>query len=102
MSQEIHVGDIGTELRLVVEDDGEVVQLSDSTDIKVIMTRPDSTIIEKDGLFLTNGDDGIIYIKTVSGDFSMPGNYKVQIEVTFPDGFYSSSINTFRVYSNLR
>lgn len=101
-SAEVHIGDIGTELRLVVSDqDDSVVDLSAATDTLFIITKPNGTILEITADLYTDGTDGTLTYSTIDGDLSVAGLYKIQARIVFTSGSYSSSIQTFRVYNNL-
>jgi hypothetical protein len=102
-SAEIHVGDIGTELRLVVyNQDGSVMDnLGSSTQTHFWISKPNGEVLDVDADLYTDGTDGILTYTTVDGDVDVAGIYKIQAVVTFSAGLYHSSIQTFRVHSNL-
>lgn len=101
MASEIHVGDIGTLLIMTVYDDGVVVDISSATVLSVIIKKPNGTAYTLTGLFYTNGTDGKLKYTSVSGDFNVPGNYKLQGKVVLTGGTYYSSVSDFMVYCNL-
>jgi hypothetical protein len=101
MASEIHVGDIGTQLIMTVKDDGEIVDISPSVNLVVILKKPNGETYSKSGQLLTNGSDGKMYYTSINGDFNVPGNYKIQGIVTLPNGTFYTSISTFKVFCNL-
>lgn len=98
---EIHVGDIGTVLRVTVQDDDEVVDLSTAT-IKIIyLEKPAGTKLTKTAVFTTDGSDGKIQYVTIAGDLDAAGWWKIQAHVTLPAGSWYSDWQPFRVHANL-
>ena len=103
MANEIHVGDIGTLIHVsVFNQDDEAVDLSTSSEVSLLLTKPDGTILELPTDFYTDGTDGIITYTSVDGDFSVAGMYHIQPVVVFVSGTYHADIQTFRVHKNLR
>jgi len=102
-SAEVHVGDIGTEIRLVVyNQDDSLSNLSLSTETLFWITKPNGTVLEVTADLYSDGTDGILTYTTIDGDIDVAGAYKVQAVVSFSSGVYHSSVQTFRVYGNLR
>lgn len=98
MSDQIFVGDEGTEFRVTVTDDGVAVDLSSATEILFIFRKTDATTLEVNGQLYTNGTDGIVFYNTVAGDIDQSGVYKLQVRVTISSGnVFSSSIGSFKV-----
>lgn len=100
MSTDSHVND-GTTFEVTVKDDGEVVDISSSTDKRLYFKKPDKTIANKVAGFKTDGTDGIISYSAVSGDLDQCGRWKVQGFVKLGSDMFQTSIGTFRVHSNL-
>lgn len=99
-----HVGDVGTELVVVVVDqDLTVVDVSAATDITIFLKRPGSSTVAmaKTGVLDSTGADGKIRYNTVAGDFTVPGNYKVQGRVTIGSETFHSAESEFYVKGNL-
>ena len=101
MSDQIHVDDIGTQLIVTVYDDGQVVNISNSSTMTITIKKPDGVIINKVGLLYTDGSDGKMYCVSNSGDFDISGNYKIQGRITLNGGTYYTSVGSFRVYCNI-
>ena len=101
MSGEIHVGDIGTEFRITILDNGSAIDISGATSLVIIIKKPDGTSITTTGNLYTDGTDGIMYYRVVSGDLDQSGIYKIQAYVEISGGSYYSSIGSFSVKCNL-
>lgn len=101
MSDQIHVGDIGTQLIVTVYDDGEIVDISSATTLTIFIKKPDGSSISKVGLLYTDGTDGKMYCISIANDFDMSGNYKIQGKVTLGGGTYYTSVGSFKVYCNI-
>jgi len=101
MASEIHVGDIGTQLIVTIQDNGAIVDISGASVLQIILKKPDGLLYTKSGLLYTSGTDGKMYFVSVSGDFNLPGNYKLQGKVVLATGTYYTSISDFKVHCNL-
>ena len=105
--QEIHVGDVGTKLRIKVYDvdvDGNEVlldELASATDMILRVEKPDKTTAEFDMEFETDGSDGIAVYITQEGDIDQSGGWKFQGIFTLPDGKWSSNVVKKKVFPNL-
>lgn len=99
-----HVADVGTALvGIIVDQCGDVVDVSAATGITVFLKRPGSngTVLTKTGVLDTTGTDGKIRYNTIAGDFSVAGIYRVQFRVTISGATWSSRENEFYVKGNL-
>ena len=102
ITEEIHVGDIGTIFEITLMDDASVVNISSATEMLIIFTKPDGTKITNIAVLTGNGSDGKIrYIIVLSTELDQTGSWKIQANVTLPSGQWSSNIDRFRVYKNL-
>jgi len=100
-ANEIHIGDIGTVLRVTIKDGDDVVDISGATSKIIILEDPDGTKYEKAATFTTNGTDGEIQYTTVDGDLNKRGNWFIQAKLVLPNGTWYSDIEVFQVYENL-
>jgi len=72
---QIHVGDIGTLVGVVVEEFDETtgtcvsVDISAAESMSITITRPDGTKFSRTAVFTTDGTDGQMHILSVAGDF---------------------------------
>lgn len=98
---EIHVGDIGTEIRVNVKDGTAIVNLSTATVKRFIFVSPGGVELQKEASFYTDGSDGILKYVTDGTEFDEKGVWKGQIFVELAAGSWNSDIFAFRVYPNL-
>lgn len=101
MAQEIHLNDVGTAFDVVVLDGDVPVDVSATTGIDYLFTKPDGTTVTKTGSKKTTGTDGRVTYVAVSGDLDQLGGWSIQVKVTLPAGQWSSQIGKFKVYKNL-
>ena len=101
MSQ-IHVGDIGLVIRVTIEDDGSVVDVSSATTKDFYLKRPDGSLLGPLATtFTTDGTDGQIEYATVSGDLSLAGLYDVQVIIVIVAQTNKSEVGHFTVRENI-
>lgn len=99
---EVHVGDIGTKLMITFLKDGEPVDISLCTLKEILIEKPDATILTKTAIFETDGTDGkIFWLTTISTDFDLPGQWKVQGKISIGGGTWRTQVGVFRVYDNI-
>lgn len=98
---DIHVGDIGTAFRVTLTEDGVPVDISTATLINLILSKPDESIATKTAVLYTDGTDGIIEYRTVSGDLDQAGKWKAQVYVELFGWSGHSAAFSFRVIDNL-
>ena len=99
----LQVGDIGTIIRLTIEDGGTAVDVSSATTQQIILQSPtqgDAAVV-KTSSFLTDGQDGIIQYTTVADDLDTAGRWTVQGKVVLSSGTWSTSLTTVKVIGNL-
>ena len=103
--EEIHVGDVGTIIRVTVQDiDGSGVSsaLDVSGDtVKIILGKPDGSSLERAASFVTDGTDGLVQYVTQAGEIDMQGTWSLQVQVSNLAGSWKSSVGNFKVYSNI-
>jgi hypothetical protein len=99
---EVHVDDVGTSLRCTIYDeDGEIVDLSDATELVIKLKSPSGVTSSKSASLYTDGTDGIIEYITEDGDIDEEGKWQLQGYVEVGGGHFSSSIHDFFVECNL-
>lgn len=102
MANEIHVGDIGTYIVLIIKDENdEIVDVSGATAMTIVITKPSGTRTEYTADFYIDGSDGCISYVTVDGDLDESGLYRAQGIVELDGGTFNTSIVSFKVYCNL-
>ena len=98
---EIHKDDIGTILRITVQDDSVAVNLSSATTKTLTLRKPDGTTSAKTAAFYTDGTDGIIQYVTQADDLDQSGTWGIQAYVVLSDGSWHSDQSTFIVHRNI-
>jgi hypothetical protein len=101
VADELHQNNIGAEFRLVVQDDGVAVDLSECLDPVIIILKPSGSRLEKAANLYTDGTDGILYYNCIDGDLDEVGLYKIQACVDIDDGVFYSSVASFKVHKNI-
>lgn len=101
MADEIHVNDVGTQFRLLITDDGEAVDISNSTNVVIFFRKPSGTKIEKEANFYNDGSDGIVFCTSEDGDLDEIGTYKIQAKVEINESAFHSSVASFKVHHNI-
>ena len=102
MTQEIHVGDIGTSFELQLKDGATIIDVSGATSAVIVFYKPNKSVVAKNASLVTDGTDGKIAYVTQSGDLDTSGTWKLQAEITLPSGSWHSDIHSFTVAANLR
>jgi len=98
----IHVDDIGTAFRATVLDEsGEIVDLSSAVTTTFIFGKPDGSTISRSASLTTDGTDGKLEYRTVSGDLDSHGSWTMQVFLDFGTTSWYSTISKFKVYKNL-
>lgn len=78
MSNELHVGDYGTTIEVIVEEDGAVVDISSATTKQIKFRTPDGRVLTKTASFTTDGTDGAMKYTLQQGDLDEPGRWRRQ------------------------
>lgn len=98
---EIHVGDIGTILRVTITDDDTAVDISTATTKTIFLKKPDDTKLTKTAVFYSDGSDGIIQYVTIDGDLDAAGWWKIQAYVKMGTNEWYTNWEAFEVHDNL-
>ena len=101
MPSEIHVNDVGTRFLATIKDNGEIVNISNASQVQMIFRRPSDELFYRVGSLLNSGINGQVYYDTVVGDLVDPGMHKLQAKVYLPSGTYYTDIYSFQVHCNL-
>ena len=98
----IQVGAKNLRIQCLAKEGYTVLDISGATVKQIVIKKPDNTILTKNGTFLTDGTDGILYYMTETSDIDQPGTYYVQMYFELDDGFEGySSLDDFVVVANL-
>lgn len=85
MSDELHLGDIGTIIKVQMKDGGVVVDVSTATVRQLKLQKRDKTLLEKTMTFFTDGKDGWLQYITIEGDLvGGKGKWKGQVYIEMP------------------
>lgn len=100
---EIHLGDVGTTLkiRFIEDDTGAVVDISGATTRQIILAPPRGARSVKTAAFTTDGTDGYIEYSTTSGDLNIAGKWVMQGFVSGPGFENHTSTISFECKPNL-
>ena len=103
MTDYVQAGVIGLDIILEIKDNGAAANVSGATVKQILLRKPNGTVVEKDAVFFTNGNDGKLKYTTIDGDIdkNAPGKYKAQAYVEMPGFTGYSTIYTFEAKRNL-
>ncbi len=100
-SQKIQLGDIGTSIRIRVQEDNANVDVSLATSMQIFLKKPGGTTLVKIASFVTDGVDGLIHYISVSGDIDEIGTWKTQGFVELSQGDFFTEVASFKVNRNI-
>ena len=101
MASEIHVGDVGTILRVTIYDGTEIVDVLNADSKKIYLQKPLGQTLIKDASHYTDGTDGIIQYITEIGDLDQAGTWQIQARIDFGTDVFNTNIEKFKVLRNL-
>jgi len=100
MGSTVRQYDQGFALRpTLVDEDWDAVDVSAATVKKMLIEKPDGTVLEKTANFATDGTDGKIEYTIVAGDVDQVGLYEYQGYCEIGSLKRTSSIGTFEATS---
>ena len=100
-AEEIHVGDVGTQLVVTIKDGTTIVDISTASAKYLVLKKPDGTTLQKNTSFITDGVDGQMQYTSVSGDFTTCGSWKMQGNVELGSSKFRTDIISFKVFRNI-
>jgi hypothetical protein len=101
---EVRLDDIGTVFEITVKkEDGSAQDISAAATRQIIFKKPDGTLLTKTAALVTDGLDGKMKYKAISGDLDAAGSWELQGRVILAAGTdeYRSDISGFEVHANL-
>ncbi len=99
---EVRFGDVGTVFELTFKDQNDnIVPINQATTKKFYFKKPTGTVVEKSGVFSTDGLDGKLRYVTVANDLDTLGDWEYQGYVVLPSGSWKTDLHAFRVHRNL-
>ncbi|MHA2375570.1 MAG: hypothetical protein ACXAB9_05345 [Candidatus Thorarchaeota archaeon] len=85
MSDELHLGDVGTVIKVQCKDKGDVLDVSTTTVKKLKLQKRDKSILVRDMGFFTDGTDGWLKYVTSGSDLAgQKGKWKGQVYLEMP------------------
>jgi hypothetical protein len=97
--EQIHKGDIGTEVTFQIRDGKAPKDISSADVITIYLQKPNGTVINKTG---SASGTTAVYFTSSSGDFDQAGLYRIQVYIHYPTGeSWKTNIIERRVWDNL-
>lgn len=84
MADVLHVGDIGSIIRVTVTEAGVALDISSATTKQIKLMRPDGTSVTKTAVFTTDGTDGQLQYATMANDLNLSGLWWAQPYLVMP------------------
>lgn len=81
---DVHVGDVGTILRITIKEGTAAVDISQATVKEIHIKKKDGTMITADAEFTTNGEDGKLQYVFQEGDITIAGKWYAQPYIELP------------------
>jgi hypothetical protein len=92
------LGDIGTVLRLTLQDqNGAPINLGPASTLQILLRSPAGVWATKTATLTNDGSDGKLQYATLSGDLSATGRWRYRARVVIPQGTFSSESVQFSV-----
>lgn len=99
---ELQKNNVGSIFRkTIVDQDGNVVDISSATTKNFIFNKPGGSQLVKATSFTTDGTDGKIQYASASGDLDEIGMWSYQAYIVFVSGSFYSNVDSFKVNRNL-
>ncbi len=104
--KEVHVGDVGTALRLkVLDQDDAAVDLSAATTLEILVSKPDGSVTSTAATSLVDPVDStesLMQFLSITTTFDVPGWYNYQGHIVLASGEdLHTDIIRFEVHANL-
>lgn len=103
MSNNIHIGDVGTVLRVRIIDDvtGSPIDISSAIVKKIRFKKSNGVIFIKDAVLTGDGTDGYMQYVTLPNDLNVTGTWTLQGYVSSSTYENHSELMTFEVKENI-
>ena len=102
MSDEVHIGDEGTIVRISIFENGEPLDLTDASVIKMKFQRKDRTSFQVDGSIYGAATNGVVQCVSSAAYFTGKGKMTVQVYLEYPSGKWHTSEAEFEVFENIQ
>ena len=93
----ITVGDHGFDARLRLVKEGVAENISSYTERRIILRKPDGTLVTNTASFATDGADGVITFTVPEGTFNVAGAWAVRGRIMKSDVQITSEWHEFEV-----
>ena len=100
MSDEVHLYDVGTIIRVTIKENNVAVPLAGATVLEFLFERKDRSTFKVDAI-VEDEANGIVYCVSTVSFFTIKGDMDVQIHLVLPTGEWRTSIGTFTVNENI-
>jgi len=97
MTQEVHVGDIGTVFEVTVTEDDVALDISTATVLQILFKKPSGEVLTNTAVFTNTGTDGLIRYTSILDDLDEAGIWYMQGRLTMPGGKWSTEKAGFTV-----
>lgn len=95
---DIRKGDIGTELVVVVVDEGDdAINVSAASLLEIYLQKPGGDVLAKTAVLDGSGADGKIKYETVLDDLDEEGVWQIQGRVTLSAKPFGTAVGSFQV-----
>lgn len=98
---DVHVGDVGTIIRIELKDDDVEINLSSASVKQIKFKNPSGEVVTQTAVFTTDGTDGRIQYVTEADDINESGTWEYQAYIEMGGGKWHSEKLTFLVRENL-
>lgn len=101
-STKIRKDDIGTEFKITLYNGDDILPLSGLADKNFVFSKPNGEKLVKPASFITDGLDGGVFYRAVSGDIDTAGIWRMQVVLEYTNGdVWHSDIDEFKVFNNI-
>ena len=100
-SEKIHLNDVGTSIRVRVQEDNANVDISTATTLLIFLKKPSGITTQYTANLVNDGTDGLMHYVSVSGDIDEIGSWRGQGFVVLPQGEFFTACQSFKVNANL-
>lgn len=101
-ANDVHVGDTGTDIIVVIEDqDGAVIDISQATVLTITFKKPTAEVVTVTATLATDGKDGQIHYVTLADTLDVSGTWLYQGYVEANGKKWHTDYLTLEVSPNL-
>ena len=86
---------------LFKDEEGLVLDINGATTKEILLRKPDGTTVALQGVFVTDGTDGLLKFITNANTFNISGKYTIQGHIISTSSDWHSTKDTFIVSKNV-